>query len=100
VAVNPPDVEVVTDDTGVGDAEAAYEPFAYGDVGTISWAIEQPVATGIKVTPTSGMAKAGETLRVKVHVTSAARSGTYPLTIDVHADRAKKTYYSASITVH
>jgi hypothetical protein len=99
VAVNPPEVVVVTDASGIGDAEAAYEPFAFGDVGTIRWSIEQPPGQGIKVTPSSGQAKAGETLRMKVHVGSQVRSGSYPLVIGVHSDKAQKTNYTATITV-
>jgi hypothetical protein len=99
VAVNPPDVVVTTDATGIGDAEAAYEPFAFGDVGAIRWAIEQPPGPGIKVTPSSGQGKAGETIRLKVHVGSQVQGGSYPLVLGVRADKAQKTYYTATITV-
>jgi hypothetical protein len=99
VAVNPPEVVVTTDATGVGDADAAYEPFAFGDVGTIRWSIEQPPGQGIKVTPSSGQAKAGETIRMKVHVGSNVQSGSYPLVLGVRADKAEQTNYTATITV-
>lgn len=100
VAVSPSEIVINTDASGVGVADAAYEPFAFGDVGTIKWTIMQPPGQGIKITPTSGQAEAGDTVRMKVSTTSAARSGSYTLILSVRSAKAGKTYYTSTITVN
>ena len=99
VAVSPTNVVVTTDDNGIGDAQAQYQPFAYGDVGMLRWMVEQGPGQGIKITPSSGQAKAGETIRMTVHVGASARSGQYPLVLGVRSDKAGKNAYTATITV-
>jgi hypothetical protein len=99
VAVSPINVEVFTDDSGLGAADAEYQPFAYGDVGLIKWSIVQPPGQGIKITPTSGEGHAGETIRVKIRTTSNARAGKYPLILGVRSDKGR-TSYGATITIY
>jgi hypothetical protein len=100
VAVDPTDIQAstVTDPNGM-DITAKIEPYAYGDVGAIKWTLEGQPGTGIKVSPTSGTANAGDTIGMTVHIDSTAMSGTYPILLFVQAAKGGHNLWTSSITI-
>jgi len=100
VAVNPINVLV---DTSAGDditeVDAAYEPYALGDVGLIKWSLAYEPDSGITVVPSSGQGKAGQTIPLKIRVASTVRAGTYAIYLITDSAHGGGNQWVSTITV-
>jgi hypothetical protein len=99
VGVEPRDITVSTDDTGKGTFMAKIEPYAFGDVGTLTWQLEGQPGPGIKVSPTQGTGDPGDTFALMVTVSGNAQTGTYPLMLVVKSPKGDYNQWFSSITV-
>ena len=70
-----------TDANGKGTTTFLIEPFAQGNVGTISWIITDGPATGVRFSTTQGKGVAGSTQSVTITVSATAQPGNYPLSL-------------------
>ena len=89
----------MTDANGVGTVEAKFEPFAFGDVGSIKWQLQTSPGKGVSITPELGTANAGDTIRFTVSVTKAAQAGDYPIDIFTQSAKGGHNQWVSSITV-
>jgi hypothetical protein len=83
-ALQPADVTVKIDTTtGMGEGEILVEPFAYGDVGDITWTLYGTgMVDGLTVAPKTGTAHAGQTIRVSIQATTKAKGQQLPLFLE------------------
>ena len=100
VAITPADIVVNRTKLIGGTASAKFLPFSFGDVGSITWTLAFSPGSGIKVTPSSGTAKAGDTIPFTVGATSSAKSGGYLMAITVRDAAGDKANYVASIEIN
>jgi hypothetical protein len=72
VAAIPLSVDVNTDTSGAGSTSAVIEPFAFGPVGNIGWAVIPP-PTGMTIDPAQGVGKPGDMIPITVSVSAGSR---------------------------
>ncbi len=99
VAINPPAITVNVDSTGKGTLLVKVEPFAYGSVGTIKWALEGQPGPGVTVKPTSGQGTAGDTTYMQIDVNGAQAGYPYPLSLYTQSANGGTNQWFSSITV-
>jgi hypothetical protein len=100
VAIEPIDSTVKLDATGNGSGVILIEPYAYGDVGPITWTLYGTgMVAGLTVSPKTGTALAGQTIRVDVSATTQAKGQQLPLVIEgMTADGTLNEWYG-SLTI-
>jgi|GEM_PF-3437525 len=100
VGVSPTNIVVDTSNgDNVTEELAEYQPYSIGSVGTIKWSLAYSPDPGISILPSSGSAKAGDTLPLKVRVDSTVRPGVYPLYLITESSRGGGNQWVSSITV-
>lgn len=100
VAISPGDIVVTRGALGSGTASAKYLPFSFGDVGRIKWTLEFSPGSGIKVSPSSGEANAGDTIAFTVTASSAVQQGPYVLALTARDAAGDRASYTATIDVN
>jgi hypothetical protein len=99
VGIEPRDITVATDNAGKGTFMAKIEPYAFGEVGSLTWQLEGQPGAGIKVSPTQGTGAPGDTFALMVTVSASAQTGTYPLSLIVKSSQGGYNEWWSSITV-
>ncbi len=94
-----PDIMIQTDANGTAMVQAQFEPFAFGDVGSIKWSLQTDVGTGVTLVPTSGTANAGDTVRFMINVTKQAQPGGYPIDLFTQSAKGGHNQWTSSITI-
>jgi hypothetical protein len=87
VALDPPQPQLSPGQT----AQAWFVPYAFGEVGTISWKVTSLVP-GIVFTPNTGSAVAGDRVAVKIAAAADAMGGG-PYVITAHAGNDNNAWY-------
>lgn len=102
VALDPTDAVVKLDTTsGSGDTMVKVEPYAMGDVGAIEWTLYgADMVPGLTVDPSSGSAAPGETIRMTIHATTAAKGQQVPLVVEAKTSDGVINEWFGSITVN
>jgi len=72
-ALDPSDIDITLDTSGSGSGMMKLEPYAYGDVGPITWQIYGLDGSGVTANPSKGTAQPGETIRVTYTANSTAK---------------------------
>src|SRR5581483_3380435 len=99
VGVEPADWQVTHDPSMTVTAFAKIEPYAFGDVGIIKWQLEQQPGSGVKITPSSGQAMAGDTIPLQVTVSPTARQRTLPIAIYAQSAKGGTNQWFSTITI-
>jgi hypothetical protein len=102
VALDPTDAVVKTDpSSGSGDTMVKVEPYSMGDVGDIQWTVYgADMVSGLKIDPSSGTARAGETIRMNIHADKAAKGQQVPLVVEAKTSDGTINEWFGSITVN
>ncbi|MEO6952376.1 MAG: hypothetical protein ABI321_11230 [Polyangia bacterium] len=100
VAVSPGYIQVQRGADGTGTATAKYLPFSFGDVGPISWTLQFSPGSGIKISPSSGEANAGDTIAFTVTTSSDVQKGPYLMAVTARDAAGDKADYTAEIDVN
>lgn len=90
VALAPSQLDLVTDQSGVGTVTTMIEPFAYGNAGTMTWEIVLNLGMGgqgITVSPSHGKGTAGDTIPVTIKTNGQQAYG--PMSIAVYVQSSK-----------
>jgi hypothetical protein len=95
VAVDPIDITLPAGQS----MTAKLEPYAFGDVGVIKWALEGQPGQGITVSPESGQVKAGDTVGLTINVAAKTQSGTYPIFLYVDSQKGGSNQWMSAINV-
>jgi hypothetical protein len=74
------------------------EPFAYGDVGLIKW-IAVPQETGIHIAPSSGEARAGDTIAVSITLDDPHRADVHEIDVWAQSQRAGSNWWYSYVSV-
>jgi hypothetical protein len=101
VALVPTDTNIKLDAaSGMGSAVIQVQPFAYGDVGEITWTLfGTGMVTGLTVAPKMGITHAGETIRVDVSATTKAKGQQLPLVVEAKSADGTINEWFGSITI-
>ena len=81
-----PRLQTVATATTPRVAQAWMEPFAYGDVGLITWQIFTD--DGIVVEPDSGASQAGDTIPLRVTIANPGKAQDYQLIVETQSAKA------------
>ncbi|MSP60619.1 MAG: hypothetical protein EXR72_09820 [Myxococcales bacterium] len=98
VAVDPLVIPVVLDGQGKGTTKARLLPYAFGDVGTISWQVGR-TAPGVEVSPMKGNARAGDTIPMVVTATPDAEFGAFIFSLAVQAQKGGRNQWFGAISI-
>jgi hypothetical protein len=98
VALDPSDISMnATDSITVN-----IEPYAFGDVGAITWHVQGLYGAGVSVSPKSGTNVAGDTIPVTITSTNAPSTGGQPIPLYISAKDAAghRNQWIATLTVN
>lgn len=95
---NDPTFNTTNNPKGV-DYMVKIEPFAFGNVGKIKWALDANPPTGVTIDPQNGENMPGETVWMKVHVDSTAQPGASAFIIASQAAIGGINYWQASLNL-
>jgi hypothetical protein len=96
VALDPLVVEIGRDESNEGEFTAHIEPYAFGNVGPISWQII-PLGGGITIAPDHGTNNAGETVGVVIKVDSSTPIGAQQIYVIGHAAAGGHSSWSGAV---
>ena len=86
VGVNPNSGTATLDKHGEASFPIKFEPFSYGEVGTIHWQVMQGIP-GASITPNHGIARAGDTIAGVITITPIAQPGTFIFSLSAQAQK-------------
>jgi hypothetical protein len=100
-ALDPQDVTIKIDTTtGMGEGEIHVLPFAYSNVGVISWTLYGTgMVNGLTVGPKTGMNQAGETIRISIQAATAAKGQQLPLFLESTLSDGTTAEWFGSLTI-
>jgi hypothetical protein len=100
-ALEPMDTTVKVDaSSGMGEGVIQILPYAYGDVGDITWTLYGTgMVTGLTVAPKSGVAHAGQTIRVDIQATTQAKGQQLPLVVEAKTQDGTLNEWFGSLTI-
>jgi hypothetical protein len=95
---NDPTFDVPSDPKGK-DYMVKIEPYAFGDVGKIKWALDVNPPDGVTMNPQSGENMPGETIWMTVHVDPSAATGGAAFIIASQAAVGGINYWQATLNL-
>jgi hypothetical protein len=84
--------------TKSGSVDVMLEPFAFGDVGLIKWETFLQ-GSGVTITPSSGLAHAGDTIRLTITADKTAQPTVYLIPILSQAQKGGENEWWGTVTV-